>query len=234
VAWISSNGTKLAATELWYAAPVVNATPIFDEYNNITAISDSTKIRTLTEYTVTNEASNPDGFREVYWGLTTKLDQTIADQAKDIFYREIETLANVESVMPVMIYQGITVPIIEQMSKNGGNPLGLSPADGPIYLIHVSCWWKNQSDDETVYSAISRVLTRISALAKSIGKENDYLYMNYASQFEDVIRSYGAGNKARLKSIAQKYDPTGVYQTLQPGYFKLVRAPLPNSGYFSG
>lgn len=80
---------------------------------------------------------------------------------------------------------------------------------------------------------ISKVLERIKAVAVSEGVQNDWVYMNYASQFQDVISSYGSGNKAALKRIAAKYDPTGVFQKLQPGYFKLDRAPVPDSGYFS-
>jgi hypothetical protein len=56
--------------------------------------------------------------------------------------------------------------------------------------------------------------------------------MNYASQFQDVIASYGP-RKNKLKSIAKKYDPKDVFQTLQPGYFKLDRAPVPDARYFS-
>ena len=54
---------------------------------------------------------------------------------------------------------------------------------------------------------------------------NDYIYMNYASPYQDVIESYGAENKQRLKDIAEEYDPIGVFQRLQPGYFKLEGAP---------
>ncbi|KAM5519909.1 FAD binding domain protein [Fusarium oxysporum f. sp. phaseoli] len=46
-------------------------------------------------------------------------------------------------------------------------------------------------------------------------------------------RNYGTSNKSKLKGIAKKYDPQQVFQQLQPGYFKLDRAPIPNSGYFS-
>lgn len=84
-----------------------------------------------------------------------------------------------------------------------------------------------------MYSMISAVLTRIKAKAVSLGAQNDYVYMNYGSQFQDVISSYGPENKARLKGIAAKYDPQQVFQILQPGYFKLDRAPVPDSAYFS-
>ena len=71
-----------------------------------------------------------------------KLDQTIADQAKDFFYEEVAAISDVEGANPVMIYQGITEGQISEMSKNGGNPLGLAPSDAPLYLIHVSSWWQ--------------------------------------------------------------------------------------------
>ena len=236
VAWLSNNGTKLAATELWSVTlnGAGGKSPIFKDFNAIPSISDTTMPRTIADYAAFNQASNPNGLREVYYGLTLKLSQTMADQAKDIFYEEAAKIADVAGSNPVMIYQGITTGILENMEKNGGNPLGLSASDGPFFLIHVACWWNNAADDKRVYAMISKALTRISAKATSLGKMNDYIYMNYASQYEDVIKSYGASNKAKLKSIATKYDPTGVFQELQPGYFKLDGAPTPNSGYYSG
>lgn len=58
-----------------------------------------------------------------------------------------------------------------------------------------------------------------------MGLYEDYIYMNYASQYQDVIGSYGSGNQNRLKAVAKKYDPTGVYQELTPGWFKPDGAP---------
>jgi hypothetical protein len=216
-----------------YTKPVANA-PIFNEFNAITPISDSTQVRTLASYAADNQAGNPNGLREIYYGLTVKVDQRLADEAVAIFYDEIPSIADVPGANPAMIYQGITKGQLAGMTKNGGNPLGLSASDGPFFLIHVACWWDNAADDAKVYAMISRFLTRLNAYAKSINKSNDYIYMNYASKFEDVIKSYGSDNKAKLKSIATKYDPSRVFQTLQPGYFKLDGPPVPNSGYYSG
>jgi hypothetical protein len=70
-------------------------------------------------------------------------------------------------------------------------------------------------------------MDRCVEAAKAAGKLNDYLYMNYASPYQNPIGGYGAANQARLNAISKKYDPTGVFQTLQPGYFKLDgTAPL--------
>ncbi|EEY16475.1 FAD binding domain-containing protein [Verticillium alfalfae VaMs.102] len=135
---------------------------------------------------------------------------------------------------PVMIFQAITTGQMARMRANGGNPLGLDAADGPLYLIHVACLWQDAAGDAAIYAMISTVLARITAEAKALGLQNDYVYMNYASAFQDVIKGYGAANAARLKSIARTYDVTGVFQRLQPGHFKLNRAPVTGTGYFSG
>lgn len=68
----------------------------------------------------------------------------------------------------------------------------------------------------------------VDAEARRRGLDNGYVYMNYASQYQDVISSYGDENKAKLKKIAVRYDPQQVYQGLQLGYFRLDRAPVPD------
>jgi hypothetical protein len=59
-----------------------------------------------------------------------------------------------------------------------------------------------------------------------MGTYNEYIYMNYARMFQDPIAVYDEVNKERLRKIANVYDPTGVYQTLRPGYFKLNGSPV--------
>lgn len=233
VAWTQAGNLPIASTEFWYAKPVANAS-IFSGYDGLPAIDDTTRIRPLAEYTGETQNTNPNGFREIYQGLTTKVDVELLGIAKDIFYDELSTVSGVKGSMPVMIHQGISVPIMESMLKNGGNALGLNPSDGPLYLIHIAFWWENEEDDATVYEFVSRVLEQITAEAERRLLGSNYIYMNYASMFQDVISGYGAENKDALKSVAAKYDPRQVFQKLQPGYFKLDGAPNPDSGYFSG
>lgn len=59
--------------------------------------------------------------------------------------------------------------------------------------------------------------------AKRRGLDNDFVYLNYASEYQDPIESYGAANKKRLMNISKKYDLTQVFLYLQPGGFRLVK-----------
>jgi hypothetical protein len=85
--------------------------------------------------------------------------------------------------------------------------------------------WTNTTDNERILSFSNTLYERFEAEAIKRGLKSDYTYMNYASPWQDPIASYGAANKQRLKQIAGVYDPTAVFQKLQPGYFKLEGAP---------
>lgn len=223
-AYAQSVGLDLASAELQYAKPVENA-PIFAEYLAIPPMIVDTSIRTLTDLTEHFNASNPNGLRESYWTATYKLDRDLVAAIKDIFYEELESIRDVAGIVPAVTLQVISKGMLAQMKKNGGNPLGLPDANGPYLLINPNVMWSNIADDARVLGAYSRLVARADAEAKRRNLYEDYIYMNYGSQFQAVIPSYGAANQQRLKQVSSKYDPTGVYQRLQPGYFKLDGAP---------
>lgn len=225
----AASGTKVAIAELEYADPVLDA-PIFGEYRAIPAFSDTTQLNTLAYFTQQLNNSNPKGYRETFWTASSKLDRQMVQFVFDVSFEEFAKIRDVQGIVPANTLQVITVPQLEQMQKKGGNALGLSPADGPIFLINLSTRWDLVADDARVMQANANVIRRFQEEAKRRNMVNDYLYMNYASQYQDVIGSYG-GSVGRLKSVAQKYDPTAVYQRLQPGYFKLNGAPVENSPY---
>jgi hypothetical protein len=224
IAFLEYEGKKLASAELTYTKDVQDP-EIFKKYRSIPAVADTTTSKTLVQYCEDVEARNAFGLREVYWTISARLDEELAKWAVDEFFKRLPQVANVSSVMPVLVYQAVTEPIMEKMSNFGGNPLGFDPSKGPVHLLLLACWWDNKADDEVVYGFIESLWDAVISKSKAIGVEHGYVYMNYASQFQDVISGYGAVNKARLQKIASTYDPQGVFQKLQPGYFKLDGAP---------
>ncbi|KAJ5974318.1 FAD linked oxidase N-terminal [Penicillium waksmanii] len=224
IAFLRTNGTNLASAELTYTQDVANP-QIFKQYRSIPTISDTSSSKTLVEYVEYLETSNPFHLREVYWPVAVKLDEKFSNWVVDTFYSMIPQVENVAGAEPVIIFQAITEPMLKKMSDFGGNALGLDASNGAVQLMHISCWWTNESDDETIYAFVNSFWETVLAEAKSKGIFNEFVYMNYASMYQDPISGYGATNKALLKKIAKKYDPKAVYQTLQPGYFKLEGAP---------
>jgi hypothetical protein len=224
VAFLDYQGMKIASAEQSYAKDVADP-EIFKQFREIPAVSDTTTSKTLVQYCKDIEASNQIGLREVYWTVSTQLSEEFALWAVEEFYSALPQVANVTGILPVLIYQALTNPILEKMSKFGGNVLGLDSSKGPVHLLHIACWWADESGDDTVYQFINSYWETVLEKAQTMGISNEYIYMNYASQFQDVISGYGDANVARLRHIASKYDPKGLYQNLQPGYFKFGHAP---------
>ncbi|KAI4690216.1 uncharacterized protein J4E84_004400 [Alternaria hordeiaustralica] len=224
--WGRPNLGPVAQLELEYSDPIADA-PILAEYNSIKgAIADGTGVKSLS--TLTSILAGPatgNGLRQGFWTWTTTLDLEMANTARDIFFEELPSIMDAAAIIPALSLQVITEPIIEQSAKRGGNPLGLDPKEGPLMLALVSLKWSDPADDERLNTFARTVQDRSSAAAKAAGKMNDYLYMNYASPYQNVVAGYGAANQAKLKTISKKYDPTGVFETLQPGYFKLDGTP---------
>ena len=223
-AYAQSVDLDLVSADLQYAKPVANA-PIFAEYLAIPPFQDNTRIRTLSDLTQQFNASNPDGLRETYWASTYTLTVDMVSTVRDIFYNELAAIKDAQGIVPAATLQVISKGMLAQMSKNGGNPLGLANQAGPFLLVNLNMQWTNAADDARIMRANANIIKRADAYAKQKGLYNQYIYMNYASQYQAVVPSYGQANQKKLKAVAARYDPTGVYQTLQPGYFKLDGAP---------
>ncbi|KAE8152304.1 FAD binding domain protein [Aspergillus avenaceus] len=225
VAFLQYEGHNLASVELAYTEDVENPA-IFEEYRSIPAVSDTTKPKTMQQYSKDVTVSSPPGLRQVYSHITLQLNKELADWVVEYFFSVRSQVSHVEGVMPVLVYHGLTIPMLKNMSRNGGNAIGLDASKGPLMIMQIPCWWMKASDDEVIYEFLDKFWEVVIDKAKSMGVYHRFTYMNYASMFQDPIASYGAENKARLLEIAAKYDPMGVFQTLQPGYFKLNGAPV--------
>lgn len=215
-----TQGMKVASAELDYASPVANA-PIMSEYNAIPPLMDDTGIKSLANATVGLSQLNPNGLRQRFWTSTYKLDREFLTFATEAFYQELLPVNDTEALVFALSFQVLTVPMLEASAAKGRNALGLSARDGPLLLLQTNVRWALPSDDDKILGAQRRVMENIEAEGKRRGLFEDYVYLNYASEFQEVFQSYGAENHEMLKEVAKKYDPQGIFQVLQPGYFRL-------------
>lgn len=84
--------------------------------------------------------------------------------------------------------------------------------------------WKHAKDEVRVRSACREICGIAESTAKANGTYLPFVYANYASRDQNPLRSYGTENLAKLKEIARRFDPEGVFQKLQNGGWLLSRA----------
>ncbi|KAI1387737.1 FAD-binding domain-containing protein [Hypoxylon trugodes] len=199
---------------------------IFADFFGIeNSLGDSTRTTSHSNLTIEVNGNNPIGLRQNYQVYTTYVDKQLALDILTIYHEEIEQIKNITGLLPALVYQIITIPQLRAMARAGGNALGISGGKKPLMLINFTVMWALDSDDEAVLTTSTRILSRIQTLTRQRGLEHPFLYMNYASQFQDPLSSYGTENKARLIEISKKYDPEGIFQKLSPGHFKFNGPP---------
>lgn len=83
-------------------------------------------------------------------------------------------------------------------------------------------WWDNPGDDGLVLGTGKSILEQIRSEASARGTLIPFIYMDYAFNDQDVIGSYGSGNKKFLQTVSKRYDSRGLFQTGVPGGWKVL------------
>lgn len=226
IVYLQKQDSFICVSELDYAEQVANeeAHPaVFDAFFKVEGhIQETKSTQTIVNVIEDHSVSNPNGLRQSYWTSTFRLDLKFAQEISDLWVQILDPVKQkVDGVVPVLTFQIITTTMMEHMGDVNGNTLGLEDETEPLMLVALSAMWKDTADDEIIYEAYTKWLAGSNLRAQELGLDHRYIYMNYASELQDPIRGYGEANVARLQNAAKEYDPDGVFQVLQPGYFKL-------------
>lgn len=90
-----------------------------------------------------------------------------------------------------------------------------------VLVVLIGPRWLDAAYDQKMNAIAADWVNQVNAAAKELGMYQEFLYMNFAAQFQDPLASYGQANVQFMRTVAKKYDPTGVFQRLAPGGFKL-------------
>ncbi|KAI8931093.1 hypothetical protein NX059_012104 [Plenodomus lindquistii] len=213
-------GMEMASTEFEYFTPQdpANSPKILKKYLEIPTMQEDTRNITLAETTPGLSDSMLAGSRMTMWSQGFNLDSELMKRMSDHFF---DVASSFRAVSPSITFQALSKPALQAMQKKGGNSLGLSPDDGPLFHALLYLSWTDPEDDKANMEAAKAYMDALVAMAKELGAANDYIYMPYASPYQRPIAGYGNTNMERLRKVAKKYDPAEVIQKLSPGYFKL-------------
>ncbi|KAF7672480.1 fad binding domain-containing protein [Alternaria burnsii] len=218
----SSAGADLILNAYDYAEPVPRPAA-YDEFLAIPGnISDTTGIRNMSSLAAELAGATT---HSVYFGtLTFANDLRVMTKAHEIY---MDVLSNLKAKATgdwqiYVLYQPLPPSYWRQSASKGGNMLGLERFGEQVlclYQPYIS--WQGAEQDALFQGAGADLVNRIREYAESIGADNPYLYLNYADNTQDPLASYGSENVKKMKAAAKKYDPSGVFQKLVPGGFKI-------------
>ncbi|KAI1333155.1 FAD-binding domain-containing protein [Xylariaceae sp. FL0255] len=101
----------------------------------------------------------------------------------------------------------------------GGNLLSLTAQAQVWYESYIL--YSDAADDATVQQITEQVTAQCIAAAQAKGLYLPFLFANTAGADQQVLQSYGSDSVSYMKTVAAKYDPSGVFQQLQNDGFLL-------------
>jgi hypothetical protein len=178
-------------------------TSFANEIGGTASISQGKNNFFVTMSFVNDPAVSPGFMAQVY---------TLVDEAaQDLFLALGLALTMAFQPMPHVLY-----------SKDADkNVLGLGRFEDDLVNLLFTVIWPNPLDNQRVYDRMRVLENDLIALAKEMEIYNEWVYLNYASQWQDPIARYGASEVAFMKSVSKEYDPQGIFQKAVPGGFKL-------------
>ncbi|OQU98803.1 FAD binding domain-containing protein [Cladophialophora immunda] len=194
---------------------------------SVPSLADETAISNLSTQTLGLSRLTIPGRRYSYWVMSTKHDADILRFFVQTWTREFEKIQpQFKSFFrPTFNVQVITAGMRRNMRRNGGNVLGLSGSEEPLLLYNPTPKWLDAEYDSIIAETVNTVLSKTRAEALRTGQDSDFMYMNYASEWQHPVASYGTEMHKFMQDVAERYDPFGLFQRLQPGSFKLHGLP---------
>ncbi len=200
---------------------------IMKVYDGIPSAYDGRKDRSIADGVREIADIQVQNHRQNYWNHTFKYNADFISWLVDTYYEVIEPYVGKYETgqMACLVLQYITKESVSHMDREGGNCLPFKEDEAPYVNVLIPSAWKNEKDDELVIGISRKFMDLAVEEGKRRGLFVEYIYMNYASLYQDVLKSYGEENYKKLKEVALKYDPEGVFQKLMPGYFKFGGSP---------
>ena len=121
----------------------------------------------------------------------------------------------------------ITFQALPAPPRNGTSPnsFGFSADETPekdLLFLQIIFTFENAASFDGFEEGLKDLVKMVEDITKKEGVYHPWKYLNFAASFQDPLGSYGKKELKQLKKVAHKYDPSGVFQTLVPGGFKLI------------
>ncbi|KAE8149171.1 FAD-binding domain-containing protein [Aspergillus avenaceus] len=211
--WFSANDYTIL---LYFYSESVEHPAVFDMFRDIPHISYFIEpgLRTTYELTKTVIDILPEGPKwHEFRTMTNMPSLEVYEAIETARMEQANALRDIEGLYLTTVIQPLSSHAITQSGRNGGTPLGLEPVGQQWFLVMAD--WTYEEDEDRVRQAARYIVNAAEEAARKAGKLFPYRYSNYSSRDQDPLASYGVENIERMKSVAAKYDPDGVFQKLQ-------------------
>jgi len=214
-----ARGISVVANNLDYTKEVEGVPSVYQGIYALPNFVNTSQIVNMTSLSKATAALNPDGARS--FSVVTTLVSTTAmiKAAYNQWSAVVPVIANVSNIVFSLSLEPLPLAFYGRHAND--NALGLAGKTKPLVVTLVTVTWTNAADDTLVTNTSNSLLKAINDQARQLGDLDDFIYLNYAGQFQDPISSYGAQSVSKLQEVRKRVDPEGVFTYQVPGGYKV-------------
>lgn len=121
----------------------------------------------------------------------------------------------------------LTFQALPAPPRNGSsmNSLGFASNETPekdMVFLQIVFTFDGADAAEGLGKGLKDLIEVVEELTQDEGVYHPYKYLNFAAWFQDPLGGYGKEQKKKLREVARKYDPSGMFQQQVSGGFKLL------------
>jgi hypothetical protein len=199
--------------------------PAFAPLDAMPKLSTTVRKAKLSSFTneLSTEAAVTKGLQDAFNTVSFVNDPAVSAaymaQVFELSDAAVKDLILVAGLFVTLTFQPLPHSLYSKNSAN--NVMGLDRFKEDLINVLYVVTWTLPTDNTRVYARFQQLENDLAALAKKMGIANEYIYLNYASQWQKPLERYGDKNVAFMKSVSKTYDPAGIFQKAVPGGFKL-------------
>lgn len=224
-AWLQGLPLSIMHTATYTNGDVTWPPPTFKPLDDIPKLTSTMRKAKLTSIAneIGSDAAISQGQNNFFLTISFVNDPDVTPE----YLKQVWTLVNTAaSELITVLGLAFTMalqpmPNVLYSKDDTANVLGLNRFDDDLINILFTLIWPSPLDNNRVYARMQKLEADLVQLSKDKGVYNEWIYLNYASQWQEPIQRYGAAEVAFMKSVSKQYDPAGIFQKAVPGGFKL-------------
>ncbi|KAJ7142101.1 hypothetical protein C8R43DRAFT_581140 [Mycena crocata] len=223
LAWEPVQQTYVVWSPNIYFSPVAFP-PLYSDLQALApdALLNTLRVTDLLSLTTEFQATAPGQGRVQWFTLTVKAsDATLLWDMHQKGVELFEPYLNRSGFSWATIFQPLNHGFATASERNGGHPSGILPEHGDLVVVLGTALWSDAADDQIMKDTVHEYWRWAERTASDRDLLHPFIYMNYASELQDVMGSVGEENKLQMRRIKELYDPENRFGACWKGGFKL-------------
>ncbi|KAI0201522.1 hypothetical protein F4808DRAFT_450194 [Astrocystis sublimbata] len=218
--------TGLGIATFFVQTAGVEKAPAYSKFLELPSIMSMCQATTVVDLVSSPQNNLPIDYHDIWFTATLKNDARIVRKAYELheaLVAEMQVHIPDGDFWTQCLFQPLPKLFGENSARLGGNAMGVERQEVDGLLFQAAAMVRTPEQEAFAYARVKAWVEAVRAFAASEveGGVLEWTYLNYADRSQDPLGSYGAANVKKLKGVAAKYDPNGVFQRLCPGGFKV-------------